>query len=419
MKQEQSWDWSTPLKQIPLNEWESRFNWVEDYRISLDGESVAAIVNLDEAVFSVCENGIVWDGEYEKAWGLQELPNGRFALMVSQDEEWTISISGNEWANKFDYIWNLQVSEDGSCIGVAVQQNMEYAMAVNDTPWENMFHNITDTTLNNYGASAGVVQIESMSAADINAFKKGVYSCAVNGNLQAGHFLNIWDISFDKAGENVAYAARLDREAYTIVQNDKPWDTNFQCVWRPLFTGYGSSVMAPVRLNGKWQLFKDGAPFWTNQYGQLWKVKPSPKPDNFAAIVSNQFGKWTICENDRPWSLQVDTMIPDLFYSKDGSVIVAPAKDKGRWGLLVNQEYWNLEADKILDPIISSSGEIVAAVIEKQGQWFLVVNNKIMPEGHDYMTLPSISPDESIIMQKAVKDRVYTRSLIPLNAITN
>jgi hypothetical protein len=432
MKQEQSWDWITPLKQLPLDEWDSRFNWVEDYHISLDGESVAAIVNIDEAVFSICENGTVWDGEYEKAWGLTPLPDGRFSAMVCSDEEWTVSTSGKEWEEKFDYIWNLQVSPEcsypdgsytdgsyagGSYIGAAVQVGMEYAMAVNGTVWGNMFHNITDATLHTDGSSAGVVQIEHMKAADINTFKKGIYSCAVNGEIEEGHFLNIWDISFDKAGENVSYAARLDREAYTIVQNARAWDTNFQCVWRPEFSKDGSSVVAPVRLNGKWQLYRDGNPFWKNHYGQLWHVKASPVSGNYAAIVSNQFGKWTICENDAPWPLQIDTIIPELFYSEDGSVIAAPAKNMGRWGLLVNQKYWNLGADKILDPVISPSGEFVAVVIEKQGEWFLVVNNKVVSEGHDYMTSPSFSPDESKIMQKGIKDRVYTRKLIHLNTI--
>ncbi len=227
--------------------------------------------------------------------------------------------------------------------------------------------------------------------------------------------MNIWDISFDKARGNVAYTARLNREEYTIVQNDTPWKESFQCGWRPRFSGNGSSVIAPVRLNGKWQLFMDGSPFWTSEYGQLWKLKVSPEPDNFAAIVSNQFGKWTVCENDKPWPLQIDTIITDLFYSEDGSVIAAPAKDTGLWGLIVNQKYWNLGADKILDPVISPSGEVVATVIEKQGQWFLVVNNTIVSKGYDYMALPSFSPDESKIMQKAIKDHIYTRKLIPLH----
>ncbi len=56
MTHEQSWDWSTDLKEIPIKEWNDRFNWVEDYCISPDGESIAAIVNIDEMLFSVCEN---------------------------------------------------------------------------------------------------------------------------------------------------------------------------------------------------------------------------------------------------------------------------------------------------------------------------------------------------------------------------
>ncbi len=30
MEEKLSWDWSTQLKEIPVKEWASRFNWVED-----------------------------------------------------------------------------------------------------------------------------------------------------------------------------------------------------------------------------------------------------------------------------------------------------------------------------------------------------------------------------------------------------
>ena len=100
-------------------------------------------------------------------------------------------------------------------------------------------------------------------------------------------------------------------------------------------------------------------------------------------------------------------------------MIAAPAKHRGSWTMIVNEKVWNLKADKILDPILSKSGKIVATVIEKQGQWFLAINNKIVSNGYDYMASPVISPDETKVMIKAVKDKLYTRQLISLDTALN
>ena len=110
-------------------------------------------------------------------------------------------------------------------------------------------------------------------------------------------------------------------------------------------------------------------------------------------------------------------MISDLFYSKDGSTLVAVLKDKGFWTLAVNQKKWDLAADKVFNPCISSDGKIVSAVIERQGQYFLVVNNHVIPNGYDFMATPVISPDNTKILQKAVKDGVYQRMIMSIDKI--
>ena len=181
MEENKSFDWSTDLKEVPVREWEDRFTWVEEPYVSPDGETIASIVNVEEGVFTVCENGETWDKEYDKAWSLRPLPDGKFAACVSSDEEWTLSISGNEWENWFDFIWNLQVNQDGSSLSLAVQKDMEYGMAVNDKPWDQMYENINEMVLSDTGSSAAVVQVTSMVQADIEVFKNGIFSCAVNG----------------------------------------------------------------------------------------------------------------------------------------------------------------------------------------------------------------------------------------------
>jgi len=170
MEESKSFDWSTDLKEIPVREWEDQFNWVEEPYISLDGETIASIVNVEEGVFTVCENGEAWDAEYDKAWNLRPLPTGKFAACVNRDDEWTLSIGGNEWENWFDFIWNLQMNHDGSCLSLAVQKDSEYGMAVNDTPWENMYDNISEMVLSDAGSTAAVVQVSQLGQADIEGF---------------------------------------------------------------------------------------------------------------------------------------------------------------------------------------------------------------------------------------------------------
>lgn len=417
MEENKTIDWSTQEKNVPVGEWKDRFTWVEEPYVSLDGESIASIVNVEEGVFTVCENGEAWDKEYEKAWGLRPLPDGKFAACVSSDEEWTLSVSGTEWENWFDFIWDLQMSPDGSSLSLAVQKDMEYGMAVNDAPWDTMYENINEMVLSDTGKSAAVVQVASMAQADIEVFKQGIFSCAVDGKAIEKNFLNIWDISFDSSCENVAYGVRLDRTDYSIAVNDAAWDRTFQSVWKPVFLPGKKSVVAPVKEGGKWMLYKDAQPFWKGQYNQIWRIAVSPVTGKIAAIASTEFGKWTVVEDDRPWSLRAGQMISEIFYSNDGSALAAILKDGETWSLAVNQKNWNLSADKVFNPCISPDGSVVAVVIEKKGRYFLVVNNQVVSEGYDFMASPLISPDNTKVLQKAVKDGVYQRLIISMDKI--
>ena len=397
-----------------MKEWETRFNWVEEPCVSPDGERIASIVNVDEMVFDICENGQVWGGEHEKAWSLRAFPGKGFAVCVCQDEEWSLVVNAKAWDNWFDFIWNLQVSPDGSGLGVAVQKDMEYGMAVNDRVWENRFENITGMVLGRAGASAAVVQVASMAAADISAFEAGLYSVALDGRAFEGRYLNIWDISFDPGSESLAWSARLTREAYTIVHNDIPWENRFQAAWKPEFTHRGASVVAPVRQGGKWNLFKDDKPFWKGGYDQLWHLAVSPVQDRVAAVAAGPYGRWTGVEDDRPWPVFFDTMIRDITYSRDGSALVAVVKDQGTWTLARNGEVWNLKADKIFTPAISPDGSVVAVTIEKDGQAFVAANNRIIAGPYTFFADPVISPDNTKLLVKGIENGIYKRSIIPL-----
>ncbi len=414
MEGKESWDWTTQSKEIPIKEWESQYNWVQDPCVSLDGERVASIVNVDEMAFGICENGELWDGEFEKAWSLQDMAGKGFAACVSQDEEWTLCVNGSLWENRFDFIWDLQCNADGSSLGVAFQQDMEYGMAVNDQPWEELYETLTGMTLGEKGASAAVAQMESMAAADVDAFRKGVFSVICNGEAFEEQYMNAWDISFSPDDKRLAWAVRLDRETYGVAVDGTLWDSRFQMTWKPVFTRQGSSVFAPVRQGGKWHLFQDDKKFWDGSYVHLWHIAQSPAGDRTAAIVAPEYGKWSVAIDDAVWSVQADTMISEIHFSQDGSSLAALAKDKEFWTLFVNGKSWNLRADKMFSPCLSQDGNVVAVALEKKGKWFVAVNDKLVTGPYEMMDDPVISPDAGKILIKGVENGIYKRQVISL-----
>jgi len=411
MEAKTSWDWHTELKEVPVKEWASRFNWVQAPRVSRDGEGIAAIVNLDEMAFNVCVNGEVWEDEFEKAWCLTPFADNGFAAFVANDEEWTMNVDGMQWSSRFDFIWDMKVSPNSEFLGAAFQTDSEYGVVVNDKPWEDRYENMSGIVMAPNGTSAAVVQMTSMPGADVDAFKKGIFSIARNGRAQAARFLNAWDISFDTSAQNIACTVRLDRETYTIVQNDTIWDNRFESAWKPEFLDE-KTLVAPVRINGKWKLYKNNTPFWAGAYEQLWHLAVSPAGEDIAAIVSTPYGRWTVAVNDRVWQHSWDTMVSDILFSQDGSCLAAVYKHKGAWDLAVNQIPWQMRADKVFVPSISPDGSVVAVVVEKNNTLQLVVNNRVIASGFSFMAEPVISPDGSQVMLKAIENGMYKRQII-------
>lgn len=417
MKNEEKWDWDVLKKEIPIKEWQENYNWVEEFYVSPDGERIASIVNTDEAEFSVCVNGEVWEETFEKAWSLRFAPNGKLVALVSNDEEWTICTDGSNWETWFDYIWDLKITSDGSFIGAAVQKDGEYGMAVNDTIWENLYGNISGAVLSDQGTSAAIVQVTPMGQGDIEGFSAGIFSAAVNGVNQPEKFMNIWDISFDNQGEQIAYSVRKNRTDYSLVKNNELWDKDFQFVWQPQFIGNDMSLVAPVRQSGKWTLFKDGNPFWKKSYGQLWKLVVHQESGKLAGVISDAFGRWDVTEDEKPWSINCDTMVSDLYYSVNGDSLVAVFKNKGFWDVAVNGKPWNIRADKLWNPVVSSNDQIYATRMEKDGKFFLVVNGKIYKEEFDMVFEPAISSENDKILLKSINNGIYTRQILTLDNI--
>ena len=79
-----NWDWQSGEKQIDMTGWRDNYQWVEEPYASPDGESVAAIVNVDEGEFTVCVNGQAWENIFDKLWHLRYTADGRPRFIWSQ-----------------------------------------------------------------------------------------------------------------------------------------------------------------------------------------------------------------------------------------------------------------------------------------------------------------------------------------------
>ena len=419
MLDRQHWDWDTEEKKIPLSDWKTSYNWVEEPQTSLDGEKIAAIVNIDEGEFTVCINGESWGPVYDKIWYLRFSPDGRATALVSEMGEWTVAADGVPWDNRYGYVWNTRFSSDGKQIAVAAQQDMKYGIATNDVLWETTYANMTDPVLNPDGnRSAATVQVTDLGAADIEKFKGGVFSVAVDGVSWEKVFVNVWKPVFDPAGIHLAAQVRTTLYDYTIAVNGNVWDKSFATVWEPVFHPTEGSVVAPVRTGGKWTLAKDGEIIWKGRYLQTWHQKYSADGRKLAAIVSPKYGRWTIAVDDRPWTSTLGDMVADWAFSSYGQTIAAVFKQGAHWSLAVDGQKWQHRFDMVFAPVISDDGQRVAAKVEKDGNYTLVVDDKIWNRTCQAVWDPIFSPDGQKLLTRSVENDTYYRRVIPVSEIT-
>ncbi|MBI5590071.1 MAG: WD40 repeat domain-containing protein [Deltaproteobacteria bacterium] len=410
-----AWDWETREKRIPVGDWNSRFEWVEEPYASPDGERIAAIVNSDEGEFNVCVNGQSWETPFEKIWHLRFTADGRLTALVSDMGEWTVAVDGTLWENRFGYVWNPLFSRDGRSIAVSYQSDRQYGMALNDVPWEKTYANLTDPVLSPDGNhTAGSVQVISAGEAEIHKFQQGTISAAMDGVLWDRIFVNVWNNAISLKGD-LAAEVRLTLYDYTIAVNGVPWEKTFGGVWEPVFHPVNGKVLAPVRVKGKWHLAQDGELIWKSPYVQLWHLLFSPDGKSLAAIVATGFGKWTVAVDDRAWNCLFSDFVTDLTFSPDSRKIAAVVKDNERWGLAVQGSAWKNTFDMVWKPVFSPDGAHVAAKVERVGKFTIALNDRLWPHDCEAAWDPWFSPDGTRLLFRTIENGVYFRRVIPVS----
>ncbi|HAS88035.1 MAG TPA: hypothetical protein DCS48_01815 [Desulfovibrio sp.] len=404
-----TWDWNPGRREIQdTGSWSDKFEWVEEFHASPDGEKVGAVVHKSDLEFTACVNGETWEEDYDRIFYPKFAPDGRFTGVAQQMGEWTLSVDGKHWPENYGYIWKTTFGPEGSII-CAVQNDMEYGMGVDGVLWENFFENANNFTAGNDGKStAAVVQVKPMGQADIETFQKGIYSVAVNGTVWDDVFMNCYTPVFDAKCEKVACQVRKTLYDYTIAVDGKIWQREYQCVWAPCFNPATGALVAPVRLGGKWGMAQDEELIWNNTFANCWHQQFSADGSKLYAIVAPTFGSFTVAADGKPWSITAPVVI-DLAVSPDGNRAAALGKDDKAYTVMCDGKVWSGVYEMAWKPVFSPDSSKVAAKVEKNGRYTVVLDGKPYGQDFDQCWEPVFSPDSSKVLIRAIDDGKFIR----------
>ncbi|MBU1248776.1 MAG: WD40 repeat domain-containing protein [Proteobacteria bacterium] len=415
MQDTSGWSWD-PGKSVVCDTTKisGEVQWLEELFASPDGEKAGCVACTDDAEFGVYVNDEFWENRYEKAITPKFTPDGRLVVTVSADMEWTLAVDGESWPEGYGFVWDHKFA--AGKIACAVQQDMQYGMSVDGEIWETLYENANNFVLSPDGSStACAVQVQRTAAADIGAFKSGVFSIAVDGKAWSEVFMNCYTPCFNADSSSVACQVRRTLSDYSIAVDGKVWDNNFQCVWEPLFHPITGEVFAPVRLGGKWGMAKDGQVIWDAKWTQLWQPQFNADGSNLFAICATDFGKFTVIKNKAPWSATFP-VVRDLVMSPDGqraAVVVKTGKET--YGVVVDGKLVGGDYDMLFAPVFSPDSNNVAIRGRKGADWVVVMNGKPYTEGFDRCFDPVFSPDSSMVLIKGATHGKVERIVAPLN----
>ena len=416
----QAWDWEKGRRTIlssvdPGPDW----LWQEEFHVSPDGETLAAIIRSEDESFTLRVNDSEWETPFEKAWLPKFSPDGRLTALVMLDDEWTLAVDGTPWDERFSFAWGTRFGNEGQ-ICASIQQDMQYGFCVDGVVWENLFENATDMSFSSDGSrNAAVVQVNSLKQADLEGFSKGAYSVAVDSQAWDASFMNVWTPVFDHRGrERVAAQVRLSETEYSIAVDGVPWKKRFGCVWAPAFNPATGALVAPARTGGRWGMVADEAFIWAPVYYQCMNQQWSEDGNNLWAIVAPEYGKFTVAKNNTPWQATFP-VITDLTLSPSGARAAALACHANvDFRILVDGNVWQGSWDMAWKPVFSPDSSHVAALVrDKNGAMTYLVDNKLVKESFTKAWPPVFSSDNQKVLLKGIQNNAFVRIVLPLGEI--
>lgn len=165
---------------------------------------------------------------------------------------------------------------------------------------------------------------------------------------------------------------------------------------------------------GEWYLAKDGDIFWDRGYTQLWRHFYIGDGNTIVAITAPAYGRWTFAVDNTPWISTFDEYLTDPVVSPDGTTLAAVFKDRGTWGIVVNDKAWETRFDMAFPPVFSPDGDHVAAKVEKDGRYYIAIDGKILDTAYKRLENPVFSPDSSRILIRGMEKEKFTREVIDI-----
>ena len=294
MEDQKRYDWEPSVRKLGETEMLPETAWQEEWQISPDCESFAAVSALEDGTFTVRLNGALWETRTDKMYNCQFAPDGRLTALSQSDGEWAIVVDDAESEEHADYLWGTRFNKAGT-IAVPMQTGMEYGMLVDGAPWEQLYTAATDFVLSETGKTAAVVQTAGLGQADLEGFSKGIYTIAVDGQAWEECYLNAWSPCFDREGHRVASTVRVTPYEYTISINGQRWSETYPCAWEPIFEPKSGDVIAPIRKEGKWGLARNGSLFWKPMFAQCWAPQAAATDGEYIwAVTAPSYGAFTV-----------------------------------------------------------------------------------------------------------------------------
>jgi len=412
-------DWEPGRKIVAeIGKIKSQVKAIHEFTVSPDGEKIAVPVVNEDGSYAIAVNEKILPTTFELLWYLRYAANGKLTGLVRIDDMWTLAVDGQPMEDRYEYAWNPIFSENGAAVAFLCKRDNQYGVALNGKMWEQSFHAIRDFCISPDGSqTAATVQVDSLAEADTEGFMKGVWSVAINGKVWDKKYVNCWGPLFNADGTLVAAEVRTGICEYSIGVNDSIWAEKYGCVWEPTFKPGTDSVVAPVRIKGSWTLARDGQPVWNSCFIQMWRAKFSSDGKRLAAIVSNDFGRWTIAVDDVPWKKTWGDMVLDPVFSPDGNRVAAVVKENNRWTIAIDGKAWKNDFEMIWNPVFSPNGSHVVSRIEKSGKKYIIVDGKVNNRPFDMLWEPVFSPDGKNVLLRYIEDGKYFREVLPADKL--
>ena len=112
MEDQKRYDWEPSVRKLGETEMLPETAWQEEWQISPDCESFAAVSALEDGTFTVRLNDALWETRTDKMYNCQFAPDGRLTALSQSDGEWAIVVDDAESEEHADYLWGTRFNKN-------------------------------------------------------------------------------------------------------------------------------------------------------------------------------------------------------------------------------------------------------------------------------------------------------------------